>query len=105
MMTEDRCHLLFPGGLEPAVGAAEAQQRLAIDNSAVVDAVAGQGVHHIQELIAALLHRTVATAAGNPAAETEGTSLPPQPPAVTGPMQSSPCSRRQRIRLSGSCGS
>ena len=88
---------------EKVVGAAEAEERFPVDNRCGGPRRwLGQGVHQVEQRVAAGADRSIAAPAGNPARTQSGGPLPPQPPAVTGPMHISPCSSRQRILDSGS---
>ena len=65
--------------------------------------VAGQGVEHVQELVAVALHRAEATPAGDRATRQRGASpcAPAQPARVTGPIQKSPVPRGSGISFKG----
>ena len=102
------CSLLTARWPHQAVGSGKPQQRGVVGHRGAVDAVAGQGVEHIQELVAVVLHRPEAAPAGHPGHERQrGASpcAPAQPARVTGPMHRYPCSSRQCISLRGRPGS
>lgn len=52
------------------MAAGKAQQRRQVGHRIAVDAVAGQGVEHVQKLVAVVLHRPEAAPAGHPGDET-----------------------------------